>query len=368
MFSIEMLPAYEGDCFWIEYGSADNPRRMIIDAGRKDTYRELGDRLASLTDPVELFVMTHIDDDHIFGAVPLFADERFENTIFKDVWYNGYTHLDRAIARRPPEDTLGAVNGEIFAALIQRDRFPWNEAFDHGATIVIPDEGKLPTIELEDDMKLTILAPSWTSLTALKRFWEKELEELENVELEPGDAEASLEIFADRRVLQPDVLGAFIDVEDLIEQPYQSDTKEPNGSSIAFLAEHDGHAVLFTGDAHPPLLEQSIARLLQERDQTVLPLDALKVSHHGSKKNTSAALLDLLDCRRFLISTNGARHSHPDQEAIARIVYHNYQNPEPTELYFNYESPQNSVWADDDLRQEWNYLTHYPPQGNKLDL
>lgn len=368
MFRIEMLPANEGDCLWIEYGNASNPRRLIIDAGRKESYRALGDRLAGLTEPVELFVMTHIDDDHIFGAVPLFADERFNHSLFKDVWYNGYTHLDSTIARRPPPDTLGPVNGEIFAALIQRERFPWNESFDHGATIVVPKTGKLPAIELEDEMKLTLLSPSWSSLTALKRFWEKELEELENIDLDPGDAEAALEIFADRRALQPDVLGALIDVEDLVEQPYESDTKEPNGSSIAFLAEHDGHAVLFTGDAHPPLLEQSIKRLLEERGQRVLTLDAFKVSHHGSKKNTSAELLDLVDCRRFLISTDGSRHSHPHQETIARILHRYYQNSEPTELYFNYSTKQNSVWDDDDLRQEWNYLTHYPPQGRQLDL
>ena len=368
MFRIEMLPANEGDCLWIEYGNTTKPRRIIIDAGRKEGYRALGDRLENLSNPVELFVMTHIDDDHIFGAVPLFADPRFDNSLFKDVWYNGYTHLDSSIARRPPKDALGPVNGEIFAAHIQKSDFSWNEAFDEGATIVVPETGKLPVIDLEDDMKLTLLSPTWDSLTALKRFWEKELEELENVDLDPGDAEAALEIFADRRMLQPDVLGALLDVEDLIERPYERDTKEPNGSSIAFLAEHDGHAVLFTGDAHPPILEQSITRLLEERGQKALPLDAFKISHHGSKKNTSAALLDLVDCRRFLISTNGSRHSHPDQEAIARILYRNHQNEEPTRLYFNYSTPQNSVWDDDDLRQEWNYLTQYPPQGNQVDL
>src|SRR5918999_468109 len=102
MFRIEMLPAYEGDCLWVEYGQADAPRRLIIDAGRKATYQALVERLVALDQPVELFVMTHIDDDHIFGAVPLFADARVKPTIFKDIWYNGYTHLDPDVGRRPP--------------------------------------------------------------------------------------------------------------------------------------------------------------------------------------------------------------------------------------------------------------------------
>lgn len=366
MFRIEMLPALEGDCLWIEYGDPDSPRRMVIDAGRKESYRALADRLAELSDPVELFVMTHIDDDHIFGAVPLFGDGRIDKSTFKDVWYNGYTHLDPAFAHRPPPDQLGAVTGEIFAALLQKHSYPWNEWFDEGATIVVPETGKLPSIELDGDMKLTLLSPSWDSLTALKRFWEKELEDIDG--LEPGDAEAALEIFGERAALQPDVLGGMLDVDDLIERPFEKDTKEPNGSSIAFLAEHDGHAVLFTGDAHPPVLEQSITRLLQERGKNILHLDAVKVSHHGSRKNTSPKLLKLLDCRRFLISTNGSRHEHPDKEAIARIVHRYHQNNEPTELYFNYASKYNQVWDDDDLRDEWNYRTHYPPQGTRIDL
>ncbi|MEZ5082471.1 MAG: hypothetical protein R2750_03330 [Bacteroidales bacterium] len=41
-----------------------------------------------------------------------------------------------------------------------------------------------------------------------------------------------------------------------------------------------------------------------------------KVSHHGSKSNISKKLLDLLDAKHYLISTNGDRHNHPDPEAI----------------------------------------------------
>ena len=111
MLRIEMLPAYEGNALWVEYGNPLAPRRLVIDAGRKETYRALVDRLTVLNDPVELFVLTHIDDDHIYEAIPLFADGRINRDTFKDIWYNGYTHLDPAIARRPPADLLGAGEG-----------------------------------------------------------------------------------------------------------------------------------------------------------------------------------------------------------------------------------------------------------------
>ena len=33
MFTIEMLPAAHGDCLWIEYGSGQEVRRILIDGG-----------------------------------------------------------------------------------------------------------------------------------------------------------------------------------------------------------------------------------------------------------------------------------------------------------------------------------------------
>ncbi len=35
MLRLEALPARYGDCLWIEYGSGDNLRRILIDAGRQ---------------------------------------------------------------------------------------------------------------------------------------------------------------------------------------------------------------------------------------------------------------------------------------------------------------------------------------------
>jgi len=178
-----------------------------------------------------------------------------------------------------------------------------------------------------------------------------------------------LEIFEEKPALQPDVLGAgSIDIDDLVERPYVEDTREPNGSSIAFLAEFEGSAILFTGDAHPRVLVQSLNRLLQERNIPVLPLDAFKVSHHGSRNNTSPELLRLVECRRFLFSSNGTKHGHPHQETIARILQRNIENDLPTELLFNYASEQNRIWDETDVKDEWNYTTHYPPTGSLLRL
>ena len=44
MFAIEMLPADQGDALWIEYGSASNPHRVLIDGGTRRTFRTVKER------------------------------------------------------------------------------------------------------------------------------------------------------------------------------------------------------------------------------------------------------------------------------------------------------------------------------------
>jgi hypothetical protein len=363
MFSIEMLEAAEGDSLWIEYGDAASPHAVLVDAGRKETYREIKRRIAARDGaPLDLFVMTHIDDDHIYGAVPLLHDATIASGTFGDVWYNGWRHLEPAPG--PSDDTLGAVNGEIFAALIQQKQLPWNQAFG-GRSVVVPSAGPLPSRTLPGGMKLTLLAPGWPELERLRRFW---LSELEDMSLTPGDADAAFRIFEDRPGLRSDVLGTTPNVEALAAWQFESDVREPNGSSIALLAEYDGHSVLLAGDAHAPVLQAGVERLLSERRQARLAIDALKVSHHGSRKNTSSELLALLDCDCYLISTNGKRHDHPDAEAIARIVHTFREASKPTRLHFNFDTDFTSPWNDDELAGEWNYTAHYPPGSRKVRL
>jgi hypothetical protein len=63
-----------------------------------------------------------------------------------------------------------------------------------------------------------------------------------------------------------------------------------------------------------------------------------------------------VNCRRFLISSNGTYFDHPQPETIARIL----KSGRGAELVFNYRSPEALVWNDDDLRGTWDYTTCYP--------
>ena len=351
MLTIEMLPARYGDCLWIEYGDPGRPRRILVDCGLNAGYEAVSARLRDRPEiAFDLFVMTHIDADHILGGIHLLR--KLGPDRIQEVWFNGHDHLPRT------PDALGVLQAESFTDLLVEKRFPWNRRWD-GKAVVVPDEGPLPAVELPDGMKLTLLSPDRERLADLRRVWDEELDRLERERSSEPEEEPDF---------QPDALGpARIDVEALAEKACKLDRGEANGSSIALLAEHDGKAVLLTGDAFAPVLEQTVGRLLLERNQERLRLDALKVSHHGGRGNTSRGLLELVRCERFLFSTDGSRYRHPHQETIARIL----KPRRDVSLCFNYRSDENEVWDDRDLQDRWRYEMRYPEsgtEGSKLTL
>jgi hypothetical protein len=341
----------------------------LIDCGRKAAYRAVTARLDKDSDlDFELFVLTHVDADHIEGAVPLLRDWRFRPDRVGDVWFNEYRHLcgEQVVVEELPPDQLGAQQGEYFAALLRQRGFAWNRAFD-GFPVLVPDNGPLPRVELPGGMKITLLSPTADTLEAMRLRWEADLEAQANPDkrLDPGDWERALEILDYEPQLAPDVLGHGEvewppDIDDLA-QSVDRDRSEPNGSSIAFVAEYEGQRVLFAGDAHAQVLEASVDRLLAETGASRLVLDAFKLSHHGSKNNLSEELLSRIECSCFLISTNGARHHHPDPEAIARILAFGGASPR---LCFNYAEHEQRRWDDDELRDQHGYSTSYGAKGS----
>ena len=131
-FDIEMLPAEHGDALWIEYGDEKLCHRLLIDCGTQSTAPRLArriDALATSERRFELFVMTHIDADHIGGALPLMRAVK-QGLRFGDVWFNGWRHLS---------GQLGARQGEMFSTAIRDLELPWN-AWRDGEAIVVDDD------------------------------------------------------------------------------------------------------------------------------------------------------------------------------------------------------------------------------------
>jgi hypothetical protein len=341
-FDIDMLPAGHGDSLWIEYGDDDrNVHRYLVDCGTQQTSKELLRRVAALPEReqfFELFLLSHIDSDHIGGALPFFKAIQ-DGLQFGDVWFNGWRHL---------AGQLGARQGEMFSTAIQDFELPWNKWME-GQAIVLGD-GALPTRTLPGGMELTLLSPTPTQLKKLAPVWTRELKKFG---LTPGGR-------VDYSRFLKGTPSTSTDVDALAATPFSGDQATPNGSSIAVLAEYKGASVLLAADAHAPVLIDSIRTLLRARGQERLKVGAFKVSHHASQNNVSTELISLLDCQRFLISTNGDHFYHPDRQAIARIIKHGKSDSGDPELIFNYRTRYNDVWERKDLQEQYGFTARFP--------
>ena len=354
MLRIEMLPARHGDCIFIEYGSAKKPYRMLIDAGPAPTYKNLRERILAIPEGkrhFELFVITHIDADHIEGVVRLLQDKKLKIT-YGDIWFNGWKHL-----KRTKKEVLGGPQGEYLTSLILKQNLPWNEAFG-GESVVVPDEGPLPVHELKGGMKLTLLSPMWEQLEKLRPKWKKEVEA---AGLVPGKAKMALEKLATVKNLQPILGEAVVNVQKLGGLPFKQDTAPANGSSIGFLAECDGVRGIFSGDAYPNVLAASLRRLLGNSKKK-LALDFFKLPHHGSRSNVSPELIEMITCKQYIFSSNGDKFRHPDEESVARVIMHDKTSPL---LWFNYTTEFNKMWNNKTLLTKHKYKVQYPPDGKE---
>ncbi len=165
-FTIEALPAGHGDCLWIEYGKGRTTHRVLIDCGTQATSKPLIARVDAVPESerfLELFVLSHIDSDHIGGALPFFNAVK-RGLRFGDVWFNGWRHIS---------GQLGAMQGEMFSSAILDFELPWN-MWRAGASI-LTDGDTLPEHVLPGGMRLTLLSPTRQQLTKLAPIWTREL-------------------------------------------------------------------------------------------------------------------------------------------------------------------------------------------------
>jgi hypothetical protein len=360
-----MFPAAEGDCLWIEYGNDQAPHRVLIDAGTPGTYSRLRKRLEALPAKdrrFELFVITHIDSDHIGGALDLLRDKHRLGVTFDDVWFNGWIHLlekdERARLRAEAEDILGSRQAEGVTDAILRRKLPWNRAFD-GEPVML-DGGRPTSKTLPGGLALTLLTPGAAELRALRPKWEEELRKNGLLDEHGRPIRDSGEVTTD----EDDLLGRRprpkdIELEKLAQFVFTSDTAEANGSSITLIAEFDGRRCLLAADGHAPILTSSLRQVAGGAGS--VRVDLFKISHHGSRGNTSRELLEVVDCRRYAISTNGARHEHPDREAIARVIRFGGSEPE---LLFNYTTRFTTEWNKPEVMEQRPYHVQYPA-GNE---
>ncbi len=393
---IEVLPAGSGDSIIISFDK-NSKQHMIIDCGFKDTYQNyLVARLneyAQQNHRINLLVITHIDKDHIGGALELFRLNGFSHSPqlieIEDVWHNSYRHLELfdGISGQNTKEfyeilkgiifngssiikkglgKISAFQGSMLASLIFENEYNWNR--HHNGRAVAFNENEKITID--DDIEIIILSPRKESLEKLKRKWKKELRKKKfDFKFEEGklfdDAyeffmlrQDSIAYFAeDRKISASDFSMESIKKIDI-------DSSETNESSIAFILEYKNNKLLFLGDSNPMVIESSLLELVNKENYD-MHFDIVKVSHHGSLRNTTEELLNIISSSKWIISGNG-EHGNPDIDTIKLILRKNKGIMK--QLYFNYSPEWLSILNVESLKSEYKYEIIAPVNGDSLSI
>lgn len=327
---IKVFQALYGDAICINYKGCDNNYHNIyVDSGFAGTYaRTIKAETLDIIKREQLinaFIITHIDRDHIFGSL-CFIKEFGNTDIVNEFWFNTYQikikkNFDSGLISYTEgiklRDYLNE-NGKIVKTICN-NTYPINF---FGATF-------------------TFLSPVSGDLYDFEEKWYRKERGL--ISAQENDYKYSIEELAQRKFFE--------------------DTRLENKVSISFIFEHNFKKILFLSDSHPTTIIDSLKNMGYSKDNKI-KMNYIKLSHHGSKGNTSYKLLELIECENFIITANGYnRDCFPHKESLARIIHHNKQDNREVNLIFNYDNDVlRNIFNKNDKKQYNNFKCHYPEE------
>lgn len=352
---VKFFNAKNGDAIHLV---TENGNNILLDMGYLETYsNHIKKHIAEIANDnqkVDLLIISHIDQDHIGGALSFLQDvnnNEFDKTLINEIWHNSYRHLNLPKVKNiSPEDysvlkelkgkfeaenrkefisigdkEISAKQGSSLAGLIYKLGIPWNEIFE-GKSVL--DNSRVDF----DDFIITTLAPNLSILEKLKSFWRNELLR-SKFDFQFGEDvlfddayefyllnEATFEncfnenISDDRAEKFQELLELGVNIE------VAGDRSITNASSIALIFESDGKRVLLTADASDDDLYNSLTSLSAKG--VCMEFDLIKLSHHGALKN-NIKWLSLVKAKYYVISTDSSKHNHPDIGSIVNLINSN---------------------------------------------
>ena len=389
--TVEVFPAAQGDALLVRCFTDGSTTNILIDAGLAETYRtHLRPRLQELKalgQRLSAFIVTHIDSDHIEGAIAFLMDngDAANPAIIPidDVWHNSYRHLDllgrpptaeeinsvlaqTSLPTPPTDANISARQGSTLAALLNRHNYPWNRAFAGGPIVVSTS----PTsIKINEGVRLTLLSPGSSNLQALARRWRQELlrmgvpyEAVSGTDLEAAFEARLLRSLDDDNPAERTAISGAAMTDPPPASSFREDRSVTNGSSIAVHIHAGPLSALFLGDAFPSVVSKHLQHLRSDGEPQRFGI--VKVSHHGSKRNTSPDLLSHLQADHFVVSTSGALHAHPDIETLLWIA----STQKGACLHFNYPTPRAKAISSLGLREKFGHSVHIGEENSVLRL
>lgn len=327
---VKVLEAFNGDCILVNIEKSN----ILIDGGIGRTYsRKLKNEIKRLIERgeyIDLLIVTHIDDDHIGGIVKLFQDDEIDKSFIKKVWFNSEVLMANHFENLEidPQEIIIENNNSNKMSVKQgctleerlKELNGWEQDLVMFGGIFL--NWKLSSSEI------TVLTPRKDSLVGLRKKWKREKPSTNKMSSCKEDYSLS--------------------IEELRIRSFKEDNSITNKSSISFVLKHRNKQILFLGDSHPSDVERSLRELGYSKGKK-LKVEYMKLSHHGSKGNTSDSLLELIECENYIVSTDGSKHCLPNKECLARIVNQN-KDKANLNFYFNYSIYEN-IFTKEELQK-----------------
>jgi len=330
ILSFDVRRARKGDCSILHFGTPDEPGLILTDGGPSQVWKpQLKPRLSRIREaqdvdddqplPVDLMMVSHIDDDHINGILELTgelvdaanAGEPLPLKI-RQLWHNSF---DDIIGDTPKEllalvtaaygtaglsgelDSEGfdAATAQVLASVGQgihlrddarRLNLPINKSFD--GTLVKADE-KTKAVDMGKGLKMTVVGPMKHELLDLQKEHDAFLKKSQKEK----KASASLAAFIDQSVA--------------------------NLSSIVVLVEAKNKRILLTGDARGDKIMEGLELVGLLPKNGDMHLDVLKVPHHGSDRNMETIFFERVKANHYVFSGNG-EHGNPERETLEMLL------------------------------------------------
>lgn len=336
IFSLDVRRAHKGDCLLLHFGTRARPGLALIDGGPKDVYApHLKPRLQEVREarrlgaqsplPVDLLMVSHVDDDHIQGILDLTRELREANGVplvrIKRLWHNSF---DEVIGKNPKELTqkveaqfgAAALEGDlpedadldaegqdpevvvstikVLASIAQGHRLrldaealgiPSNPEFDEKLILAAEDD-----VTLANGPAFTVVGPMQAEVKALQKKHDEWLRDLREKGLTPEEA-----------------LAAYVD------------KSVANLSSLVVIAKAGGKTMLLTGDARGDKILEGLERAGVIEPGGTLHVNLLKVPHHGSSNNLDEDFFERITGDHYVFSGDG-QHGNPERASLQMLL------------------------------------------------
>lgn len=302
---LKFLKAGTGDCILINH----NSKNILIDGGNESTYLiSEYNAIKTREEKIDFLIVTHHDDDHIKGILDLFneIETRNEEPIIDNVIFNSPRKILNKIEKISESNLLSYKQAhKLEQYLLSHPKINWETSLFEESL-----DDKLNTLFNDNDLTFRMFSPNEDILNKYA--------------LNKGAY-----LTSDHRCDWDSPIPVLIKSIDDKSQ----DTSSSNATSIVLMMTFKKNNYLFTADVTPIRLNKIINELKGQND--AIDFELIKLPHHASYRSLNTQILQKINCRNFVVSTNSKKHFLPNKRALVKI-HNNRKSNEAINFFFNY--------------------------------